>query len=66
MLHPSPRATPLAVGPPPLLPAQLVEEALRVCGGHLDILTHQDIDVDTQPHSPTWASFLQGYYRVVQ
>ncbi|XP_015730448.1 tubulin monoglycylase TTLL3 isoform X2 [Coturnix japonica] len=64
-LDPPPKPSNAPVGPPPLLPAQLVEEALRVCGGHLDILTHQDIDVDTQPHSPTWASFLQGYYRVV-
>lgn len=65
-LHPSPCATPLAEGPAPLLPPQLVEEALRVCGGHLDSMAHQDIDGDPQPHSPGWDSFLQGYYRVVQ
>lgn len=57
---------PLAEGPAPRLPPQLVEEALRVCRGHLDSMAHQDIDGDTQPHSPSWDSFLQDYYRVVQ
>ncbi|XP_021265345.1 tubulin monoglycylase TTLL3 [Numida meleagris] len=47
------------------LPPQLVEEALRVCGGHLGSMAHQDIDGDAQPSSPGWDSFLQGYYRVV-
>ncbi|XP_031462817.1 tubulin monoglycylase TTLL3 isoform X3 [Phasianus colchicus] len=66
VLDPSPKPSDApAEGPAPLLPPQLVEEALRVCRGHLDSMAHQDIDGDMQPHSPGWDSFLQGYYRVV-
>ncbi|XP_019475702.1 tubulin monoglycylase TTLL3 isoform X3 [Meleagris gallopavo] len=65
-LDPSPKPSDApAEGPAPRLPPQLVEEALRVCRGHLDSMAHQDIDGDTQPHSPSWDSFLQDYYRVV-
>ncbi|XP_035168230.1 tubulin monoglycylase TTLL3, partial [Oxyura jamaicensis] len=52
----------------PELGAQLVEEALRVCGQHLGSLTHQDIDGDPQPPGATaasWDGFLRGYYRAV-
>ncbi|OXB66254.1 hypothetical protein ASZ78_000679 [Callipepla squamata] len=65
-LDPSPKPSDApAEGPAPPLPPQLVEEALRVCRGHLGSMAHRDIDGDTQPPSPSWDSFLQGYYRVV-
>ncbi|OXB78671.1 UNVERIFIED_CONTAM: hypothetical protein H355_002636 [Colinus virginianus] len=65
-LDPSPKPSDApAEGPPPPLPPQLVEEALRVCRGHLGSMAHRDIDGDMQPPSPSWDSFLQGYYRVV-
>lgn len=64
--HPVPHpAPPPAEGPG----AQLVEEALRVCGQHLGSLSHHDIDGDPQPPGTTdaaWDGFLQGYYRAVQ
>uniref|UniRef100_A0A8B9THY9 Tubulin monoglycylase TTLL3 n=1 Tax=Anas platyrhynchos TaxID=8839 RepID=A0A8B9THY9_ANAPL len=63
-----PDPAPNPTEPPEGLGAQLVEEALRVCGQHLGSLTHQDIDGD--PKSPgttdaAWDNFLQGYYRAV-
>ncbi|XP_010293287.1 PREDICTED: tubulin monoglycylase TTLL3-like, partial [Phaethon lepturus] len=56
------------MGPGPLLPPQLVEEALQICRQHLGSLGHQDIDRDTS--SPRivgtdWDRFLQAYYSVV-
>ncbi|NXU47533.1 TTLL3 monoglycylase, partial [Turnix velox] len=50
------------------LPPHLVEEALQVCGQHLDSLGHHDIDGDpSSPHTVgiNWDRFLQDYYRVV-
>ncbi|XP_032050149.1 tubulin monoglycylase TTLL3 [Aythya fuligula] len=63
-LDPTPNPTEPPEGPG----AQLVEEALRVCGQHLGSLTHQDIDGDPKTPGTTdaaWDSFLQGYYRAV-
>ncbi|NXR03974.1 TTLL3 monoglycylase, partial [Sagittarius serpentarius] len=62
-----PHPMPPTAGPGPLLPPQLVEEALQVCGQHLGSLRHQDIDGD--PPSPpmmgtSWDRFRQDYYRV--
>lgn len=79
--HPHPHAPRVpwrGAAPPSLTPrpapaegpgAQLVEEALRVCGQHLGSLTHRDIDGDPRPPSATdaaWDGFLRGYYRAVQ
>lgn len=79
--HPRPHAPRVpwrGAAPPSLTPrpapaegpgAQLVEEALRVCGQHLGSLTHRDIDGDPQPPGATdaaWDGFLRGYYRAVQ
>uniref|UniRef100_A0A8B9EMQ4 TTLL3 monoglycylase n=1 Tax=Anser cygnoides TaxID=8845 RepID=A0A8B9EMQ4_ANSCY len=65
-------AAPLSLTPRPAPAegpgAQLVEEALRVCGQHLGSLTHRDIDGDPQPPGATdaaWDGFLRGYYRAV-
>ncbi|XP_041329858.1 tubulin monoglycylase TTLL3-like [Pyrgilauda ruficollis] len=50
----------------PLYP-QLVEEALKVCEQHLEVLRHQDIDRNTPSPCRTcidWDRFLPEYYRV--
>ncbi|NXR26124.1 TTLL3 monoglycylase, partial [Cinclus mexicanus] len=46
---------------------QLLEEALEVCGQHLGVLGHQDIDRNTPSPCRTcinWDRFLHEYYRV--
>ncbi|KFV71432.1 Tubulin monoglycylase TTLL3, partial [Dryobates pubescens] len=48
--------------------SSLVEVALQICGQHLAILRHQDIDGDlTFPRmtGTNWDHFIQDYYRVV-
>ncbi|NXQ88292.1 TTLL3 monoglycylase, partial [Nyctibius grandis] len=63
-----PHPMPSTVGPGPLLPPQLVEQALQVCGQHLGSLGHEDIDGDPPFPRMTgtdWDRFLRDYYRVV-
>ncbi|NXF90202.1 TTLL3 monoglycylase, partial [Eubucco bourcierii] len=54
-------------GPVSLLPPQLVEEALQICGQHLASLRHQDIDGDFVfpcMMGTNWDHFMQDYYRM--
>ncbi|XP_068010259.1 tubulin monoglycylase TTLL3 [Melanerpes formicivorus] len=63
-----PKSSKQLAGPVSSLLPHLVEVALQICGQHLAILRHQDIDGDlTFPRmmGTNWDHFIQDYYRVV-
>uniref|UniRef100_A0A672U6Y6 Tubulin tyrosine ligase like 3 n=1 Tax=Strigops habroptila TaxID=2489341 RepID=A0A672U6Y6_STRHB len=64
----APQPMPLAAGPAPTSPPELLEAALQICRVQLDRLEHRDIDRASPMLRVTdadWDCFLQEYYRVV-